>query len=351
MGGDSMSPAPIPREPRDAVRLLVLDPDGAGGQDHAFHKLPELLQPGDLLVLNDAATLPASLRGETDRGEPVEIRLATRLGPGRWRAVLFGAGDWRTPTEHRPPPPRLNRGDWLQMGELCAMISGRSSASSRLVELQFDRKGVALWDALYRVGRPVQYSHLRGDLEIWSVQTVYASRPWAVELPSAGRALTWRLLQALTDHGIEIATLTHAAGLSATGDVQLDATLPFPERYEIPPATAHAIDQAHRTRGRVIAVGTTVVRALEGNAHQHGGQIVAGSYVTDLVLTGDTTLRVVDGLLTGIHEPGESHFHLLRAFASRATLESGLALAARHDYQTHEFGDACLIVPRRATAA
>ena len=147
-----------------------------------------------------------------------------------------------------------------------------SPASPRLVDLAFRERGARLWAALYRHGRPVQYAYVAGPLELWHVQTRYASRPWCAELPSAGRPLTWSLLLGLLRRGVALASLTHAAGLSSTGDPALDALLPMPERFEIPAETAQAIRDAkagggRRDRGR----RTTVTRALEGSAAQHGG--------------------------------------------------------------------------------
>ena len=202
-----MNPARAPRERRSDARLLVLDAGAGRHADLVAADLPSLLRPRDLLVVNDAATLPASLHGRTAGGAEVELRLLGAAAlPGRtgegavapgagadsedfW-AVLFGAGDWRTPTEHRPPPPRLERGDVIQLeergargepgrAELLATIEERAAVSPRLVRVRFGLRGAALWSALYRLGRPVQYAYLREPLSLWSVQTAYAARPWA----------------------------------------------------------------------------------------------------------------------------------------------------------------------------
>ncbi|HUS65991.1 MAG TPA: S-adenosylmethionine:tRNA ribosyltransferase-isomerase [Kofleriaceae bacterium] len=352
------------REHRADARLLVLEAETGRLLDRAVGDLPELLLPGDLLVLNDAATLPASLPALTAGGDAIELRLTGPPGrstegigrddqPGAvgpsdddlWPAVVLGAGDWRTRTEDRPAPPALAPGDRLAIagGMLDAEVVAQGAISPRLVHVRFDLAGAALWRALYRAGRPVQYAHHADDLDLWTVQTVYAGRPWAVEMPSAGRPLDWRTLGALRQRGIELAWLTHAAGLSATGDPAIDAALPLPERYDIPPATCAAVARARAAGRRVIAVGTTVVRALEGAARSG-----ALSGVTDLVIAPDTLLRLVDGVLTGIHAPGESHYRLLGAFAP----EHALAGAARHadagGYLPHELGDLCLIVPSLA---
>lgn len=338
-----MSPAYEPREPRDAVRLLVLDPQ-QGAVDGRFADLPSLLAPGDLLVVNDAATLPASLMGKTDAGESIEVRLVHSHASGGWRAVLLGAGSWRMRTEDRPPPPVLGPRRRLRFADLTATVDHVAHPSGRLLDLRFEVVGAPWWDALYRIGRPVQYSHLRRELQLWSVQTVYASRPWAVEMPSAGRPLTGAVLSRLRDRGVQVATLTHAAGLSAIGHRELDAQLPLPERYDLPPQTVAAIHRTRAAGGRVIAVGTTVVRALEGAHREGAGELRAGASTTDLVIGPGFVPQVVDGLISGIHDPSESHFRLLGAFAPRSLLDEGLALATRRGYESHEFGDSCLVL-------
>jgi S-adenosylmethionine:tRNA ribosyltransferase-isomerase len=216
------------------------------------------------------------------------------------------------------------------------------------VDLSFDRAGAELWSALYAAGRPVQYSYLTRDLALADVQTPIAGRPWAVEMPSAARTVTVSLLRALRARGVGLAALTHGAGLSATGDPILDAALPLPERYEIPDATAAAIAGTRLRGGRVVAVGTTVVRALEGSAVQNHGEVRAGAGVTDLRIGASHVPAVVDGLLSGLHEPGSSHFELLTAFAPRAFLEGAARHAEAAGYLAHEFGDACLVLRARA---
>ncbi|HVV87197.1 MAG TPA: S-adenosylmethionine:tRNA ribosyltransferase-isomerase, partial [Kofleriaceae bacterium] len=305
----------------------------------------------DLVVVNDAATLPASLRGRTAAGEPFELRLSGPIEGRRLAGVLFGRGDWRTRTEDRPAPPPVRAGEVVRVGPLTARVL---AADGRRVVLDVgaDSTGTgtgtgedeadaraALWHAIYASGVPVQYAHRRDPLALWSVQTAYATRPWAVEMPSAGRPLTWEVLLALRRRGIGVAALTHAAGLGSTGDAALDAALPWPEPYEVPEATAGAVARTRAAGGRVIAVGTTVVRALEAS----GGR--AGTGVATLRLDAGTARHVVDGLVSGLHVPGESHHELLRAFASRALLDRGLDVARAHRLSAHELGDALLIVP------
>lgn len=337
-----MTPATAPRDDRAATRLLVLDPAAAALRDAAIGDLGAYLRAGDLLVVNDAATLPASLRARTAAGDALELRLAGAEGE-EWWAVAFGEGDWRQRTEDRPAPPPLSARQRLDVGgALRAEVRAVSPLSPRLVLLRFDAHGSDLWSALYRDGRPVQYSYLQAPLALWDVQTPYPSRPWAMEMPSAGRALTPRLLDDLRGNGVSVAWLTHASGLSATGDAQLDARLPLPERYEVPVETAAAVVAARRGGRRVVAAGTTVVRALESAAAS--GTVRAGTGVATLRLTRAHALRAVDGLLTGVHDSGTSHFELLGAFAPAPLLEQSLRHAEERGYLGHEFGDAMLIL-------
>lgn len=349
-----MMPAVEPRESREGARMLVLAADGTLADDHVDN-LAAHLRPGDLVVLNDAATLPASLSGHTEAGDVVEVRLASQLDDTRWQVVLFGAGDWRTPTEHRPPAPHARVGSTLRFARegvdvaLDAVIEAGSAISPRLVTLRFLAATETLWSALYALGVPIQYAHLRSALRLWSVQTAFAGRPWAVELPSAGRPLSSRTLAALRAGDIEIALVTHAAGLSATGDPLIDRALPLPERFEVPASTLWRIADTKRAGGRVIAIGTSVVRALEASADAAGASlpIVRTGMATLRIDTG-RRLRVVDGLLTGMHVPGESHYDLLGAFRDAEQLERAAAHANRAGYLCHEFGDTTLIMPAPA---
>ncbi|HVR09345.1 MAG TPA: S-adenosylmethionine:tRNA ribosyltransferase-isomerase [Thermoanaerobaculia bacterium] len=364
-----MKAAARPRDDARTTRLLWLDPMRAELADGTIGDLRTRLREGDLLVVNDAATLPASLQGATAAGMPIEARLAASEGDGCWRAALFGAGDWRRRTEDRPPPPAVGAGEVLRFAvaggrgraagggararqpaedpagaPLRATVTGVDAASPRLVSLCFEARGGALWRALYRAGRPVQYAHTDRPLALWQVQTPYAARPWAAEAPSAGFALTWELLLDLRRRGIAVARVTHAAGLSSTGDRELDARLPLAEGYEVPQDTVRAVERARERSGRVVAVGTTVARALEGDAACHGGRLVAEAGTTDLRLGPALRRGVVDGILTGVHDPGTSHFALLESFAPRKLLERAHAFAEQQGYQGHEFGDALLIL-------
>lgn len=330
-----MKAARTPRNDKMKVRLLVVNEDGM--QDSSIEHLPDHLRPGDLLVVNDAATLPASLFGRDGKNNQVEIRLTTQLDERVWQAVAFGPGDWRLPTETRPSPPHFEKGEEIMISaEFRATVRSEDHLSGRLLNLEFNLSGEELWRSLYRYGRPVQYSYLNEELKLWSVQNVYSSRPWAVEMPSAGHALSWQLLLKLIRRGIEIVPLTHGAGLSSTGDSKIDQELPLAERFEIPPITQEAVRRTINGGGRVIAVGTSVVHALESD----GSGL---SEFTDLKLGPGYERKAVSGLLTGTHDVSESHYQLLRAFLPEDVLVEVSQHLEQQHYLTHEFGDLCLI--------
>jgi S-adenosylmethionine:tRNA ribosyltransferase-isomerase len=354
-----MKDATAPRPSKD-LKILVVDATTGEQETKPQMEFAELLEPGDLVVVNDAATLPASLHARTSRGEDVELRLVGALDPHlsgvRFAAALLGAGDYRTRTEDRPLPPAVGVGDVLHIGDaLVARVLRAASFSARLVDLEFtiatpaspSTSTAAIWAALYRTGRPVQYAHVPEPLALWDVQNVFAARPWAVEMPSAGRALRAETLLALRRRGVEIASITHAAGLSATGDAEIDARLPLPERFEVPESTARAVLRTKARGGRVVAVGTSVVRALESAAYEarlsRAGLIVAAFGTTELILRPGVRRAVVDALLTGVHEADTTHFMLLGAFASRQALDSALHAAEDDGLLGHEFGDAWLV--------
>jgi S-adenosylmethionine:tRNA ribosyltransferase-isomerase len=336
----AIAPAREPRRGYRSERLLVIDPLTRRFGDYGIEELPLLFGPGDLLLVNDAATLPASLRVD----ENLELRLIAAEASGAFRAVAFGAGDSRVPTEERGAPRLLHVGERLQLGpELAAEVLDVDARSPRLVRLRFDSSGAAFFGALYRHAKPIQYAYAARPLELWEVQNRYASRPWAFELPSAGLPLTFETLFGLEQRGAELGYVTHAASISSTGSAELDARLPLAERYEISPATAAAIARAQQAGGRIVAVGTSVVRALEARADERG-VVQPGSGEAELRLDRTYQPRLVDGLLTGLHEPGTSHFELLEAFAPRALLDRATDHAARTGYLQHEFGDSCLVL-------
>jgi S-adenosylmethionine:tRNA ribosyltransferase-isomerase len=333
---------PIQR-PSDA-KLLVIDGHGAI-QHWPRSRFVELLQPGDLVVANDAATLPASLSGvHVPTGGAIEVRLAGRPSLAdfrRFTAVMFGAGDFHIRTEDRPLPPSLSPGDRLQLGPLAATLESLLH-HPRLVSLVFDGSPDEIREGMARHGRPIQYAHVPVPLELWDVWTPIAGPPVAFEPPSAGFALDWRVLESITARGVRFATITHAAGISSTGDPELDARLPLDEPYRISLSTARAIGSTRANGGRIIAIGTTVVRAVE-HAAVADGEVRAGEGLATQRIGALTRLRVVDAILSGTHEPGSSHHELLRAFTDDQTLARACRELDARGYRTHEFGDSIWI--------
>jgi S-adenosylmethionine:tRNA ribosyltransferase-isomerase len=334
---------PIQR-PRDA-RLLVVD--ALGRLTHAPRsQFVDFLRRGDLVVANDAATLPASLTGVHLRtGATIEVRLAGRssLDPHdvQFTALVFGEGDFRIRTEDRPLPPPLAAGDRLELGSLRARVVELLD-HPRMISVIFEGHPDAVWAALARDGRPIQYAHVRSPLAPWDVNTRIAGVPVAFEAPSAGFVLDWSVIASLRQRGIGFATVTLAAGISSTGDHTLDRRLPFNEPYRIPHATADAIRHTRLAGRRIVAIGTTVVRALE-HAARGPGVVRAGEGVATQRLGPGSRLEVVDAILSGTHEAATSHYQLLRAFAPDETLLHVDAELEGHAYRTHEFGDSVLI--------
>ena len=337
---------PIQRPP-DA-KLLVVDAFGRASPARR-RDVPDFLRSGDLVVANDAATMPASLTGRhLPTGCHIEVRLAGRrslVAVHAFSAIVFGEGDFHTPTEHRPWPPPLAAQDGLALGPLRATVTG-VLGHPRLVALHFDGRADAIWAGLARHGRPIQYAHMPAPLALWDVWTAIAGPPVAFEPPSAGFVLDWHMLAAMHERSVEFATITHAAGISSTGEEELDARLPFDEPYDIPERVARAIGRAIAAGRRVIAIGTTVVRALEHSAARHG-RVWPGAGVATQRITGTSRLQVVDAILSGVHEPVTSHYQLLRAFADDETLRQAGDMMGALGYRTHEFGDSVLIERRR----
>lgn len=335
---------PIHR-PADAKLLAV---DALGRITHQLRSsLTSLLTKDDVIIANDAATLPASLLGtHAPTGRPVEVRLAGRLEltfdrVSDFAAVVFGAGDFRTPTERRPSPPDVRSGDEFLLGPLRASVL-EVREHSRLVTIRFHGLPSEIWHGLVRHGRPIQYAHVPQPLAIWDTWSAIAALPVAFEPPSAGFLLHWHLIGALASRGIRFGTITHAVGLSSTGDPKLDSRLPFDEPYRIPPTTAELIEEAWLRGGRIIAIGTSVVRALE-HAAIRSGSVRSGEGLATQKIGVGTELRVVDALVSGTHEPGTSHYELLRAFADDVTLREVDEQLDAHGYRTHEFGDSVFV--------
>jgi S-adenosylmethionine:tRNA ribosyltransferase-isomerase len=344
-----MIAASVPIQRARHAKLLVIDKNAR--IIHAPRSsFVEFLRRLDVVVANDAATLPASLAGfHEPTGEAIEVRLASSRSlngddVAHFVAIVFGAGDFRTRTERRPLPPPLRGGDSLVLGPLHAIVE-RTLDHPRLVALRFEGSTASIWKGISQHGRPIQYAHIPTPLALWDVWTPIAGAPFAFEPPSAGFIVDWKALASIRTRGADFATITLAAGISSTGDESLDRWLPFDEPYRIPAVTARAIRQTKKNGGRIVAIGTTVVRALEHSA-LIDGTVRAGTGIATQRIDADTPLRVVDAIVSGTHEPGTSHYELLRAFADDATLRRAADELDARDYQTHEFGDS-IFVERR----
>jgi S-adenosylmethionine:tRNA ribosyltransferase-isomerase len=340
-----MRAASLPVQRAADAKLLVVN--RRGDLEHQLRsEFASLLHPGDLVIANNAATLPASLFGtHIPSGRSVEVRLAGRdsLSDTRhFSVVVFGEGDFRMRTEDRPKPPQLSPGDKLALGPLRGTVM-RVLSHPRLISLQFEGSPRAIWEGLARHGRPIQYAHIAVPLAVWDTWTSIAGPPVAFEPPSAGFVLDWAMLASMAERNTRFETITHAAGISSTGDPELDALLPLDEPYWISHSAALAIKQTRERCGRIIAVGTTVVRALEHAAAVFDGFVPAGERLATQKIGASTRLRVVDGIVSGTHEPGTSHYELLRAFVDDEKLRLIDRELDAHQYRTHEFGDSVFV--------
>lgn len=339
---------------RTDAQLLVIDENGDTSYTILDH-IDTFLEKDDVLVVNNSAVIPASFQGIHERtGIKVELRLAYSLNESptemsHWMAVLFGEGNWRTKTEDRLPAPVLKPGDILSLGQdLKVVIVDFSSISHRLVEIKFLETQADLWYKIYQSGSPIQYSYLHKNLHLWDQQTNFAGPPVSVEPPSASLQFTWELLLRLKDKGIQIVPITHAISISNTGDEFLDHYFtPLPERYWISNEAAAIINHARSNNKRIVAIGTSVTRALETAGMAGNGHIYSGTGQTTLKLDKNHNLKIVDGLVTGMHVPGESHINLLESFINLEVLEPAYQEAVERGFLWHEYGDLSLIFKQK----
>ncbi len=313
---------------RDAVRLLVAH-RATGAIEHArFRDLPDFLAPGDLLVVNTSGTLPAAVPARRANGESVQLRVSTPAPPGdggddRWIVELRSA-DGSRPHGGAHARERVD----VPNGTATLVAPYRGD---RLHVAEFDlEESLPAW--LARHGRPIRYDYVPREWPLAAYQTAFATEPGSAEMPSAARPFTPALVTRLVSAGVLIAPIVLHTGVSSPERHET----PYPERFRVPGTTARLVDSVRLWGGRVIAVGTTVVRALETRAP-------AGW--TELVVTPERGLTQVDGLITGWHEPEASHLQLLEAAAGRELLERSYAEAEAHGYRWHEFGDSHLILP------
>lgn len=326
---------------RDEVRLMVTD-RRSGEIVHARARdLPAFLRSGDLLVLNVSATLPAAVTAQRTGGRTIALHLSTGLAPDLWIV------EPRTPTA---PGGRAERAATPHASSVAAGEVLSLPGEGRAAMLRPYRGSRRLWvahldlpvppiDYLARWGRPISYPYVPEPWPLAMYQNVYAEVPGSAEMPSAGRALTHEILRRLRANDVGIAKLVLHTGVAS---LERDEP-PYEEFYEVPADTAEAVQIAQVTGGRVIAVGTTVVRALESSVDA-ADRVIASRGWTDLVITPERGVRVVSGLLTGFHEPQASHLAMLEAIADPRALERSYREALATGYLWHEFGDVQLLI-------
>ena len=324
---------------RDGVRLMVAERDGGPLLNARFHELPELLRPADLLVVNVSATLPASVSGRRAGtfGEAVRVHFSTRTADrdDRWWVVELRSADGFTPAAGRP-------GETIALGPGGATaleLVAPHASGGRLLLARLRGSGETVPELLWRIGEPIRYGYVARRWPLAAYQNVYATTPGSAEMPSAGRPITARLIESLVERGIGVAAICLHTGVSSPERHEP----PFPEQYHVPSETVRALAAARAAGGRVIAVGTTVVRTLE-TITDDDGTVTPGAGWTRLVIEPDREIRAVDGLITGWHEPEASHLMMLEAVGGPELLERSYAEAVARGYLWHEFGDSHLIL-------
>jgi len=322
---------------RDGVRLMVSD--GARPPVHArFLDLPAFLRRGDLLVVNESATLPAALRARRADGTAVSVHLSTPDpgDAGRWVVELRRDGE-RVRDARCGERLALPGGGWAEL-----VTPYLSPGRLWIAALEL---AMPLSDFLHEHGAPISYAHQPRRWPLDDHQTIFSRVPGSAETPSAGRPFTPRVLARL-GHGVGVAPIVLHTGVSSLERGER----PYPERFDVPAATAVRVNAAHAHGGRVIAVGTTVTRALE-TAAMPDGAVRAASGWTSLTITPERGVRTVDGLITGWHEPDASHLLLLEAVAGREAVKRCYAAALEVGYRWHEFGDSHLLLRDAGHAA
>jgi S-adenosylmethionine:tRNA ribosyltransferase-isomerase len=323
---------------RDEVRLLVAEA-GRNVRHATFRDIAAFLRPGDLVVVNTSATRASAVDGVRADGRPITVHVSHQVPDGdEWVVELRTSnGVARIRDARAGEPLLLPRGVAATLHTAHPDPSRRSGSRLWLARIPVEG-GVAGW--LERVGRPISYGHLRVHLPLSAYQTLFARDPGSAEMPSAGRPFSARVLADLTRRGVAVAEVTLHTGVSST-----EAGEPPPaEWYRVSHGAAQQVNITHAHGGRVIAVGTTVARALESTADPHG-RLGADAGWTELILGPDRAPRVVDGLITGWHEPDASHLLLLEAVAGPELVRRAYAAALATRYRWHEFGDSCLFLP------
>jgi S-adenosylmethionine:tRNA ribosyltransferase-isomerase len=321
---------------RDSVRMLVAHrSDGSLVHSH-FSELPGHLNEGDLIVINTSGTLSAEVDGTGPDGEALQVHLSTQLPAGLWTVEVRRDGqaflDAKTGS-------CINLVGGGHLSLLTAYSPGPGGVGVRLWVSLLDTPE-PLQAYLARYGRPIRYGYVQGSYPIEAYQNVYATEPGSAEMPSAGRPFTPEVLTRLVAKGVGVAPL-----LLHTGVASLEANEPpYAEYFKVSSATAHRINDTRGRGGNVVAIGTTVVRALESVVDDHG-RVHPGEGWTETVVSPERPVKSIDGFLTGWHEPEASHLAMLEAIAGRELLEASYAAALEDGYLWHEFGDVHLILP------
>lgn len=320
---------------RDAVRMMVAHKDTGELVHSTFALLPAFLDPGDLVVVNTSGTIPGAVRALAADGTPLAVHLSTQLDHRHWVVELRRPSGRSTERWNGPPPSghfELGEGAWL---ELVGPYRGSARLWVAAVELPLP---ALTW--LTVNGQPIRYGYVDRPWPISAYQNVYVTEPGSAEMPSAGRPFTPEVITRLVAKGVGVTPI-----VLHTGVASLEADeLPYPEKVVVPEPTVVRVNAAHAAGHRVIAIGTTVVRALETAADEHG-QVAPYDGWTETVITPERGVRAVDGLVTGWHEPEASHLLMLEAIAGRELLERSYEASLAERYLWHEFGDVHLIVP------
>jgi S-adenosylmethionine:tRNA ribosyltransferase-isomerase len=339
---------------RDEVRLLVSNLEADSIEHARFRDLERWLSPGDLLVVNTSATVKAALAARTAAGRALELHLSTRLSGGLWSVEVREPGRRASlPYAGAVAGMKLFLPENARVTLLAPYpFAGALSSTSRLWTAAIELAG-PLAAYLERHGHPIRYGYVDQSWPIEMYQTVFANEPGSAEMPSAGRPFTPELVTQLVSRGVEIAPV-----LLHTGVASLEShEPPYEEYYRVTRHTAARVNAVRHGGGRVIAVGTTVVRALE-TVTDEAGTVSAGEGWTGLVITPERPLRSVSGLITGLHEPRATHLMLLERVTAAGIvagvcgachLERAYAEARQHGYLWHEFGDSHLIVGARSS--
>ena len=328
---------------RDGVRIVVGYKGSMKAEHHVFTDLPDVLTPRDLLVVNNSGTLPAALTGRLADGRRIALHVSSAEPDERGAHLV----ELRAPAEDGGAARHLPPGRSPARPGLVVSLPGRARAE--LTERFTDRlwyarillpRGLSLVGYLAWHGRAIRYGYVDREWPIEAYQTMFATEPGSSEMPSAARPFTPGVVAGIELRGTRIAPITLHTGVASPEAHEA----PYAERFKVPAETARLVEHTRRAGGRVVAVGTTVVRALESAVDAHG-RISAADGWTDLVITPERGVRAVDGLLTGWHEPRASHLMMLEAVAGRPLLELCYAEAIAGGYLWHEFGDVNLLLP------